>query len=237
MSRPLPRRRGRRARRGVTLIEIMVALGVLSIVASLVYGAFDSMSRTRKSVDAASERYHQGRGALARMGREIQSAFLSLHRPLLNPGLQSSQTVFKGTNNGTLDRLDFCSFSHRRLGFGTHESDQNELSYLVAQNRQTGTNDLARRESTMIDMEPTRGGVVQLMAEDIVSFDLAYLDPVLGEWVDQWDTTQATGQLERLPLQVRIDLLLVRANGEPYRFTTKVPIAMQAPLLFGIPAL
>jgi general secretion pathway protein J len=228
-------RRRSRNRRGVTLIEIMVALGVLSIVASLVYGAFDSMSRTRKSVDAASERYHQGRGALSRMGREIQAAFLSLHRPLINTGVQSSQTIFKGTNSGTLDRLDFCSFSHRRLGFGTHESDQNELSYLVTGNRQTGANDLARREATVIDMDPEHGGVVQVMAEDIVSFDLAYLDPVLNEWVDQWDTSQTTGQYERLPAQVRIDLVLTRPNADPYRFVTKVPLAMQAPLVFGIP--
>ncbi len=229
--------RGRkRSRRGITLIEIMVALGVLSLVASLVYGAFDAMSRTRKGVESASDRFHQGRGALSRMAREVQSAFLSLHRPLLNPGLQVSQTVFKGTDSGTMDRLDFCSFSHRRLGFGTHESDQNELSYLIAPNRQTGGSDLARREATVIDIEPTRGGVVQVMAEDVISFDIAYLDPVLGEWVDSWDSTQPTGQFERLPLQVRFDLVLARTGGgEPYRFTTKVPVMMQAPLMFGVP--
>ena len=84
--------------------------------------------------------------------------------------------------------------------------------------------------------EPTSGGVVQTLAEDVVSFQVSYLDPALGEWVDSWDSTQPTGQFERLPRQVRVELVLGRGpdGGTPYRFVTKVPIAMQSPLMFGV---
>lgn len=235
-------RHERSARRGITLIEVMVALGVLALVSALVYGAFDAMNRTRAGVEGASERYHQGRTALARISREVQSAFVSLHRPVQNPGLQVSQTIFKGTHSSVGDRLDFTSFSHRRLGFGAHESDQNELSYFLSRSgksknvngRDVETLDLARRESTIIDMEPTTGGVVQILTEDVVELHFSYLDSLTGDWVDHWDTTQPE-QFERLPRQVRIELVIARSNpGKPYSFITKVPIAMQAPLVFGL---
>lgn len=236
-------RKKRQRRRGITLIEVLVALAVLALVASLVYGAFDAMSRTRASVEGASERYHQGRTAISRMSREIQSAFLSMHRPLTNPGLQVSQTIFRGTDGGsTGDRLDFTSFSHRRLGFGSHESDQNELSYFVSRGgrtrnvagRDVNTFDLARRESTVIDMEPTTGGISQILAEDVVEFRLSYLDAATGDWREEWDSSAE--QFERLPRYVRIELAIARSvPGAPYRFVTKVPIAMQGPLTFGLP--
>jgi general secretion pathway protein J len=214
----------------------LVAVGVLAMISTLVYGAFDQMSRIRKGVESTSERFHQGSSAMARMTRELQSAFLSLHRPLLNPGLEVSRTAFVGVDGGSRDRVDFTSFSHRRLGVGERTSDQNELSYFLSQNPDAPSVDLARREATSIDLEPRKGGVVQVLAEDVVSLDLRYFDPLVGDWVDAWDSTQPTGQFERLPAQIRIELVLAApGNAAPYRFVTKVPLAMQAPLTFGLP--
>ncbi|NUO50110.1 MAG: prepilin-type N-terminal cleavage/methylation domain-containing protein [Polyangiaceae bacterium] len=233
---PLPKGRGgAKLRRGVTLLEILVAIGILALVASLVYGAFDGLARARTSLDSSSERFHQGRSALSRMTREVQSAFLSLHRPIQQPGLQVSQTIFKGTDGGRFDRLDFTSFSHRRLGFDTHESDQNELSYFLSPDPSSGKTDLARREASFIDMDPEKGGKVLVLAYDAAMLDFQFYDRETGEWRDSWDSMGA-GQLERLPTHVRIELLLNKpGSGEPLRFLTKVPITMKTPLMFGLP--
>jgi general secretion pathway protein J len=85
-------------------------------------------------------------------------------------------------------------------------------------------------------MDPKKGGTVLVLAYDVQSLDFQYLDPVLNEWVDSWDSTQPTGQMDRLPLQVRIELVVAGAdNGAPLHYVTKVPLAMQAPLSFGLP--
>jgi len=68
--------------RGLTLLEVLVSVGVLAMVATLIYGAFDGMQRSRVGLSRIDDRYHQGRQALTRMSRELQSAFLSLHTPL-----------------------------------------------------------------------------------------------------------------------------------------------------------
>ena len=211
-----------------------MSVAILALIASLIYGAFDGMSRSRTGLSRINERYHQGRSALARMSRELQSAFLSAHQPLVASQAVRT-TAFYGKDSGSLDRVDFTSFSHKRLRRDVHESDQNELSYFTAPDPdKPSKTDLVRREQNHIDLEPDRGGIVQVVAEDVEAFELSYLDPLTGEWSDTWDSAQPAAQLGRLPVQVRITLLLKGGVGDkPLKVTTKTPVAMQTPLAFA----
>ncbi|HVY48695.1 MAG TPA: prepilin-type N-terminal cleavage/methylation domain-containing protein [Minicystis sp.] len=226
---------GRRAR-GMTLLEVLISVGILALVATLIYGAFDGMQRSRASLSTVDERYHQGRQALSRISRELESAFLSLHMPpIVTNSLHT--TVFVGTDSNPYDRIDFCSFSHRRLGRDAHESDQNELSYFASRDPdRPDKTDLGRREQKEIDNDPQHGGVVNVAAEDIESFDLTYLDPITGEWLPQWDSTQLTAQMNRLPLQVKVALVLKGGpGGKPIPMATKAPVSILTAISFGIP--
>jgi len=225
-----------RGKRGLSLLEVMVALGILAMVSVLIYGAFDGMTRGRKGLVRVGDRYHEGRNAIARISRELSSAFLSMHQPIL-PQLSVRQTIFSAQNSSPADRLDFTSFSHRRVTKDAHESDQNEISYFGSPDPQVpGKVDLARREAPIIDLEPDRGGRVNVLAEDIDLFDLRFLDPMSGLWVETWDTTQAiTGQPNRLPLQVKVTLVLKGGpGGKTVPFVTKIPVAMPSPLSFAV---
>jgi general secretion pathway protein J len=214
----------------------MVAVAILAMVAVLTYGAFDGLSRGKKNLGRLNDRYHQGRAALARITQEISSAFLSMHQPQTEAQVRRL-TIFAGSNGSPADRLDFTSFSHRRLVKDSHESDQNEISYFGSPDPNvSGKTDLARREAIMIDLEPKRGGEVNVLAEDIESFELRYLDATTGMWTDTWDSSQSTGQPGRLPFEIKITLTLKGgADGKPVTFTTKVAMPMQAPLSFAIP--
>lgn len=225
-----------RARRGMTLLEVLVSLGILVMISLLIYGAFDSMSRGRKGEAMRAERTRQGRDAVERMTREITSAYLSLHNPT-NLALLTRTTAFIASNGPSFDRLDFSAFAHRRVERDARESDQAEIGYFVVKDPEVNDKmDLVRREQSPMDLDPKRGGVVNVLAEDVESFHLQYLDPLTGTWGDRWDTTQATGQYNRLPLEVRISLTLkgVR-NTPPFAFTTKFMLPLQQPLSFGVP--
>ncbi|MEO8904186.1 MAG: prepilin-type N-terminal cleavage/methylation domain-containing protein [Polyangiaceae bacterium] len=232
----------RRSARGFTLVELLVAIVVLSLISMLIYSAFSSMKRSRDGIQRVEDRYREGRLAMARMTREIQSAFISLHLPL-NTSLLVEKTAFVGTTGMPADRLDFDSFSNRRIDRNSHVSDQCELSYFGSSNPDaSGVTDLARRVSTTLDLEPRKGGRVDVLATDIDLFDLQYLDPLTGAWVDTWDTTQSlTGQPARLPVQVRIVLVLNGGSREgagrsqqSIRLVTKVSPAIQNALSFAI---
>ena len=225
-----------RATRGLTLLEVMVAVGILAMVAVLIYGAFDGLGRGKKNLGRVNDRYHQGRAALARMTRELSSAFLSAHQPLTEQQFRRL-TIFKATSSSPADRIDFTSFSHLRLVRDSHESDQNELSYFGSPDPKVpGKLDLARRESTIIDLDPKRGGEVEVLAEDIDYFDLRFLDATTGLWTESWDSSQATGQPNRLPFEIKITLALKGGiQNKPIVFLTKVAMPMQAPLTFAVP--
>ena len=222
--------------RGVTLLEIMVALGVLALIATLIYGALDGMARSREGITRIGDRYLQGRTALARITRELQSAFVTLHIPT-NPALNTRATIFLGSDQSSMDRLDFTSFAHRRLSRNAHESDQSEISYFTSRDpNASGKTDIVRREDDTIDLEPTKGGPVLVVAEDVSELDFRYFDPVTQQWTESWDSSQASGQLGRLPSQVKVSLTMLHGPGDkPIHFQTKVPIAMQLPLSFAIP--
>ena len=233
MSSLLLRRRARS--RGLTLLEVLVSIGILALISTLIYGAFDGMARSRAGLTRLDDRYQQGRSALARMSRELQSAFLSMHQP----PQQSQQiriTAFVAKDQGSSDRVDFTSFSHRRLGRDLHESDQNELGYFLSRDPDRSDKyDLVRREQKEIDLEPTKGGTINVICEDVTEFDLSYLDPVSGEWTETWDSTQAAGQFLRLPVQIKIRLVLRGGIGNaPIKLETRVPIPMQSAVSFAI---
>ncbi len=230
-------RRRRPNARGMTLLEIMVALVILSLVAVLIHGVIDSLSRGRKAEGLRADRAHEGREAMARILRDLSAAYLSLHLPVL-PALMTNRTAFVGQSSPVFDRIDFTAFAHFRTERDAHESDQAEVGYFAA--RDPGVQDkwdLVRREQTPIDLEPLKGGVINVVAEDIESFDLRYLDPLTGQWLETWDSTQLSGQPNRLPLEVKITLVLKGVGDGPnYSYTTKIFLPLQQPLSFGIPS-
>jgi general secretion pathway protein J len=233
------RRRLRRALAGFTLVELLVAIGVLSMISVLIYSAFSNMRLNKEGIQRVGDRYREGRMALARITRELQSAYVSLHQPI-DLSQQVVKTSFIGTRGTPADRVDFNSFAHVRMDRDSHESDQAEISYFGASESKTGVNNLVRRESVMLDQYPERGGRVEVLATDIDLFDLEYLDPLTGNWSETWDSTQASGQLNRMPLQVRVILVMNQGKrgGEgrarqPVRFATKIPLKLTRALTFA----
>jgi len=233
---------GARRERGFTLVELLVAIVVLSLISVLIYNAFASMKRSREGIERVDDRYREGRLAMTRMVRELQSAYISLHAPI-NASLLIQKTAFIGTTGTPADRLDFNSFSNRRIDKNSHISDQCELSYFGSPNPElSGVVDLARRVSTTLDMDPKKGGRVDVLATDIDLFDLQYLDPLSGNWLDTWDTTSVvTGQPARLPVQVKILLVLNGGTRQGYdrgqgtiRLMTKVSIPIENGLNFAV---
>jgi general secretion pathway protein J len=230
----------RRSARGFTLIEVLISIAILAAITSLLFGAFSALKKSKDGLTRTQDRQREARLAMARMTRELQSAYLSAHLPI-NQALMIQKTIFRGERGTPADRVDFTAFANTRLEKDSHVSDQCEISYYGSPNPDgSGTNDLVRRVDSSIDLEPTKGGKVEVLATNIDLLDLQYLDAQTGQWQEGWDTTQSTGQLDRLPLQVRIILVLnggIRsgAGRSPgtIRLVTKVGLNILQPLTFA----
>ncbi|HKY35997.1 MAG TPA: type II secretion system protein GspJ [Polyangiaceae bacterium] len=236
----MTRRARRRGLMGFTLIEVLISIGILAFITMLLYGSFAALKRSKDGLARVQDRQREARMAMARITRELQSAYLSAHAPL-NQAMLVQKTQFKAERGTPADRLDFTAFANRRLDRNAHVSDQCELSYYGDTNPDgSGQTDLVRRIDTDLDLEPDKGGKVEVLATDIDLFNLEYMDPLSGQWQETWDTTQSTGQPDRLPLQVRVILVLnggSRSSEDSdrgkIRLVTKVPMAMLQPLTFA----
>lgn len=227
--------------RGMTLIELLVAMTILAFLSVLIYSAMEGMRRSRQGVERITDRYREGRMALQRMTRELSSAYLSEHVPI-DPTLRVAYTLFKGDRGSPAARVDFTSFAHRRLSENAKESDQMEVSYFGSEDPDQGdVVDLARRQSPIVDDKPDEGGRVDVLATDIDLFHLEYLDPLTNRFREEWDSTSIAGEKGRLPFQIKITLVLnqgLRAGDDDsrskVRLVTKVPLPIQNVLNFGV---
>lgn len=219
----------------MTLLEVMVAVAVLAGISVLIHGVMTSLSAGKKGEALRGERVHQGREAMQRIIRDLSCAYLSMHVPVI-PALQTERTGFVGRGSPPYDRIDFTAFAHLRTERDAHESDQAEVAYFVVHDPDVDDKmDLVRREQTPIDYDPLRGGIINVVAENVLEFHLRYLDPMTSQWVLTWDSMQVTGQPNRVPLEVEITIVLKPVGaGPPYSYTTKMFLPMQQPLSFGI---
>jgi general secretion pathway protein J len=213
-------------RAGMTLIEVMVAMTMFAAIGALVYGGFSQTSRAKKTLETQLDRYHELSMAMERMVRELSMAYVSMH---YNPVNATMRTAFVGKDSGFGDRVNFTSVSHTRIYRDAKESDQNEISFFLTDDP-TGRSSkvLARRMQPRIDDQPEEGGRVEVLLSDVIEFELEYLDPVTWEWVKSWDTTSGTGQVNRLPAQVKITLTVPGVSNpkEKEVFGTRASLPM-----------
>ncbi len=213
---------------GLTIIEVLMAVTVLSMVSITIWTATSQTSRTRDAVMSAHDRLHQVRVAFDFLTRDLTSAFLSKHRATNMP---THDTIFIGEDHGSEDQLDFAAFTHQRRYLDVDESDQCEVGYFLEDDPdERDKKNLIRRESPVLDDKALEGGQYLVVLKDVVEFDLEYFDFPMNEWQKEWDTTQATGEMNVLPHQVRITLVVHNRRGEEETYGTQIPIPMRTPI-------
>lgn len=197
--------RSTRLAAGFTLVEVVVALAILSVIGMLSFGALSGALQARDYLESSDEVDRSARMALARISREIRLAFLTA-----NTGATSTyKTVFIGKDGDPSDQIWFATMAHRRSLRDAREGDQAEVTIWAEPDPHGEGGELAllHREAGRIDEEPDKQGVVLPLATGVTRFDLRYLDAQTGEWRDEWDTTSVDTP-NRLPRAVQIVLVL-----------------------------
>ncbi len=205
------------ARGGFTLIEVTIALMLLSMVLVFVYQSFVMSVDTKQRVEAQAETLRAARVTLLRMEREIQSAYLDSQlaegqqvtgTSASNQGLRTAFIGVEGEAEGfPRDRLDFTTFSHAvvaALGENDRQSDHEEIAYFTETDFREDRTDLLYRQDFTLDDDPTGGGDIFPLLEGIKGLNFRYLDPKRKEWATTWDSRQS----RILPAAVEIELWL-----------------------------
>lgn len=229
--------------RGFTMIEMMVAIGLLAMMTALIYVGMRINFRARDSAYRIQRVYHQADVSLNRMRRALSMAFLSKHVD----EDKSRETLFVGKTSSVL----FDTMAHLRIEKAARESDQAVVEFFLGNDKETGEKALYMREKAVIDDNPDDGGKVVKLAERVRSLKFSYYDKQAEDWqgdwkaeLDQGDEASAdrkvqavkksveklTGAEEldefRLPDAVRIELVLQDDQDNEYPFATALKVPM-----------
>lgn len=200
----------RPATRGFTLIEVVVALAVMAIIGVMSWQALAGSMRARDFLEAEEEFQRSAQTALSRVQRHLELAYLTDNAQAVG----TYQTVFIAKDGNERDEIWFASLGHRRRYRDSKECDQTEITLWTETDPEIdGSYVLLMREAQRIDEEPDEDGGVLPLAHGVERFDLFFLDPATGEWLDEWDTTGAD-QPNRLPRAVQLVLVLMGPGRE-----------------------
>lgn len=187
-----------RSQRAMTLIEVMTAVAIFSMVGVLAFSSIHFSLKSQERSRRLSERYHSGRMAMERMKKELSMAFISLHQH----EDKRTITVFEGGPQ----KLLFMSTSHQPIQRDTYQSDQVEIEYRL--DTVDGESVLVRRVKHHIDDRPGDGGVEEIIVTGVERVTFRYYDEADETWRDDWSVRVEDAQ------EMRAHLKLVREQAE-----------------------
>lgn len=200
----------RRSRRGMTLIEVLVAISILLVMSAVIFESLRNSILFHNLLSSRDETIRTARATIGKITRDLQLAYLTPNRTAVN----SYQTVFVGDDDEP-SRLFFSSLNHQRLYLDSRECDQTEITVWAEQAPEGHGKGyiLYHREAPRIDQYPDEQGVIWPLAYNVRTFRMRYLDQVSGEWKTEWDTRSPETPY-RLPRAVELGLVLIAPDPE-----------------------
>ncbi len=244
----------RRTFSGFTLLEVLVAVALLATMSALMFEAMTLTFRAREEITRIEELNHAAQVALRHLQRDISMAYLSNH---VDPKEPTTKSLFIGKS----DSLMTTYLGHERRRAGARESDQGVVDYHLERDPDGNGMALVRREKSIPDNIPERGGVKDVLVAGVKLFKISYWDDKEEDWKDEWraemedavksgtagslsPAVNPTGaqlmktaqdrMLEKfkLPSRVYFRMVLADSAGNEYRFETQTRVHLQFPLNF-----
>jgi general secretion pathway protein J len=210
---------------GFTLIEVLLAMAILAVIMSVVYGSFSTAGRNVEQAEAARDETDLARTLLSKLTDDLANAYF-------NPGMSQVDPNTKANVNLTIlygkkteagvgddkvrrDSLSLTTLTNWRKP-GSQETELLEVGYFFKE-KPDGGYSLYRREKRELsaDVPPLEGGVEYEITDRVEGLQFRYYSGTT--WVDEWDTRT----LGRLPQ--RVELALTLDTGKVYVTQADVP--------------
>jgi prepilin-type N-terminal cleavage/methylation domain-containing protein len=229
------------ARRGFTLLEIMIATTILGIILVTVYGVIGRALYAKNHSEDRADLYASGREAVLKIADEIEGALPP------TAGRNIGFLGIPGTDRVPTDSVQFDVVVHRQYSATETRGGRALVSYSLDPVKDTPNLFALRRQEQLLtepppqddlsgDMEdnpdaapPVPEVFAAYVLDQVAGLRFRYLDTQTGEWVDSWDTTAepAPGQPPiGLPGAVEVTLFLADTDGGVHDFGTIVDIPL-----------
>jgi general secretion pathway protein J len=218
--------------RGFTLIEILLAIFIFSIVLAAIYGSYTGTFRAIDTVESQAAVFRQARIAMARMTEDLASSYYS--------EMITDMEKFVGTEQEVqgmrADTLRFISKAHLLFNDQELAAGSAQIFYEVREDV-TGEGLALYRHDTpeLVAGGGGEDGGGLLLCDRLEEVRFSYYDAA-GNEQDSWDAADADfmdkAARERIPRMVAIKLAFINdKNPEaPYTFMTSIilPISRES---------
>lgn len=194
---------------GFTLLELLVALSLLAIIASALYGSYFTLFRGKETTLAGMAEMRDIRDTLDMLRRELSSSWIRQGKPETSFIVEDRDQFGKPSS-----RLAFTTLAPPIAG-GIPVSDQLNVEYNAIPN---GDSLSLKRSAQDFHKNEKPSGYMQM--EKIEGF-LVECSPDGVKWVKSWDSSIN----RNLPTAIRVTLQ-VREGGQTVSYSTLATIRM-----------
>jgi general secretion pathway protein J len=215
---------------GFTLLEVLLAMTILVVIMSVVYGSFSTASRNVEQAEAARDETDLARTLLSKLTDDLANAYVNpamtatsqaVSKPVgLTILYGKKEEVGEGDEKIRHDSLALTTLTNWRKP-DSKETELLEVGYSFKEKPDGTGYSLFRREKRELsaDMPPLEGGVEYEITDRVEGLQFRYYNETTKTWLDEWDTRTRPG----LPKAVEIALTL--DTGKVY--VTKTELTKQ----------
>ena len=215
---------------GFTLLEILLAIFMLTLVVSAVFGAFRGTFKVVDDTEAQEEIYAAARVALERISEDLASVYgdVTAMEKSTDGNATRQQVVFLGEdheiNDSSADNLRFLSWAHVSFKAGRSEEGPAEINYYTEYQAETGLLALYRSDTPDYLESPDSGQGGLLLCEGLKWLDFIYYDEN-GNAHKEWAASERNNEA---PLPTRVEISIGFENfldpENPLQFVTGVAL-------------
>jgi type II secretion system protein J len=204
---------------GFTLIEIMVATAIASIILIMAYASYRSIFDSIKRSTGRAEFYENVNLALMKIDQDIANIYYTRN---------NKNITFISENVQGNSRMDFVTVNHNdfmmggKLSTPVRQSDVKEVGYFLREAKNTmGLFHLMKREKSCYwEEDPISGGTEHMLLPNVASLKFEFFKG--NDWSENWDSRQNN----MFPRAVKTTLVVknYQAQEEKFEFITLINI-------------
>ena len=171
---------------GFTLIEILVASAIASIILTMAYASYTAIITSVRRSTGRAEFYENVNLAITKIDMDIANTYYTRNNKNVNFICEDSQ------GNST---LNFVTVTHNddnfsgSLAMTNPSSDVHEVGYHLKENPRTpGLYFLIKREEPHYDDDPLKGGTENVILVNVVGLKFEFLRGY--DWNEGWDSRE-----------------------------------------------
>ena len=187
---------GIKRRNGFTLLELLIAIAMFVVIATIVYSTFNAVLSRNRAIAEGADTFEMAKNCLDRMTFDLSATYVEpfpLYKP---PGITENPDPYRffgeqrSLGGASFSELRFVSTDHLPITDPT-DSDLAEIRYYVTQGSDPDAGGVLRRADTAypynIDDHLQKSEDDPVLCTGIEAFTLTFYD-VNGDAHDTWDS-------------------------------------------------